>query len=496
VNATVSRLRSVVRHRLRIVRDHRRSLRVRLLAALLGTSVAVLAAVDVATLTAIRSFLLQRIDNSLARAHRVAETRIADAAADGSLQSSLTPGRYYVGLAGSDGKLRPLLMDPITSPDPPRLPAGLATASTNPRTAPATSGGAPYRIVVTAVSGQLQTHLVVGVSLDEYDRTVGHITLDLVVGTVAAFVVLAAAGWALTRRGLRPLERIADRAETVTGGDMSTRMDVVEATSEIGRLSTALNSMLDRIEQSVRERDAAQERTRQFMADASHELRTPLTTVRAYAELYEQGALEDSAAVSEAVRRISGEAGRMSELVDELLTLARFDAYPAPTHRRIDLAAIVHEAATDAQAVEPGRRIAACTGERPAWVDGDSAQIAMMISNLLANVRVHAGPSAQVTVAITHAPGRHVLDVCDTGPGVPATALPHLFDRFYRATPATQRSSGLGLAIVAAIVEAHGGRVAASLVQPCGLRIRIELPDAGGTETQILLAAGNCVVES
>lgn len=485
----MSRLRSSLGRRMRAVRDHRRSLRVRLLAALLGTSIAVFTAVDIATLTAIQSFLMQRIDNSLTRAYRIAQNRLGDSAPDASLQSSLTPGRYYVGMAEPDGVLRPLLLDPLTSVNPPRLPADLARVSASPHTASATRGGPPYRIVIADVPNNPGAHLVVGVSLEEYNTTVGHITFDLTVGTVAAFVVLAGAGWALTRRGLRPLERIADRADTITGGDLSTRMDQAEATSEVGRLSTALNSMLDRIERSVHDRDAAEARIRQFMADASHELRTPLTTVRAYAELYQQGALADTAAVSEAMGRISSEAARMSGLVGQLLTLARLDAQAPSARCRIDLAALVSDAVTDARAVEPGRRIAVHAGEGPAWVDGDGGQLTTMISNVLANVRVHAGRSAEVTVSIEHRDGRHLLEVADDGPGAPDDALPRLFDRFFRAAPAAQRGSGLGLAIVAAIAESHGGRVAATHAQPSGLRIGIELPCAAGPPARRIGAA-------
>jgi two-component system, OmpR family, sensor kinase len=480
----VAAIWSTFRRRLRIIREHRRSLRLRLFAAMVGTSVAVFVAVDLVTLTAIQSFLMQRMDNTLARAVRIADTRLAEATPDMSLQAGLTPGRYYVGTVGADGTLRPLLPDPITSGNPPRLPPDVAHVGSNAHTAAASAGGAPYRVAVTAMPGQPDAHLVVALSLDEYETTLGRITLDLSAATAAAFVLLAAAGWVLTRRGLRALERIADRADTVTGGELSTRMDVTETSSEVGRLATALNSMLDRIEHSVQERDAAEAQMRQFMADASHELRTPLTTVRAYAELYEQGALEDSAAVSEAMRRISSEAARMGDLVAQLLTLARFDAQRTPDRRRLDLTALVHEVVTDARAVEPERRIMLRGCQRPAWVDGDRAQLAMLISNLLANVRIHAGSAAQVRVTIAQRAGHDVIEVADTGPGVPTDALPHLFDRFYRAAPGTQRGSGLGLAIVAAIVQAHGGHLSASHVQPHGLRISIELPEPPGPAAQ------------
>jgi len=449
-----------------------RSLRLRLLFALVGTSMAVFAAVDVATISAIRSFLLHRVDNSVNRVHTVAQRYLEGRVVD-RLPPTFTPGRYYVGLAKADGSLTPLLPDASTSGNPPTLPAKLTRVSSAPRTAPARSGGPPYRIVVTPFSGR---YLVVGVSLEDYDATVGRLTLDIVLASAAAFVVLAGAGWALTRRGLRPLERIADRADTITGGELSQRIAVRAATSEVGRVSTALDAMLDRIEGSVQERDAAQQSIRQFMADASHELRTPLTTVRAYAELYQQGALRDRIAVDEAMARIHGEAARMSELVDQLLCLARSDAAVAPERVRVDLAAVLDDAVADARAVEPARQIA--VDAEPAPVDGDPAQLQMVIGNLLANVRVHGGPEARVTATLRRRGDRCVLVVTDTGPGVSPDALPHLFERFFR-TDRGSRGSGLGLAIVAAIVEAHGGRVGAAAAAPSGLQITVELPAAG-----------------
>jgi two-component system, OmpR family, sensor kinase len=474
---------AAVRRWLRRLGRHRPSLRARLLAALLGTLLVVLAVVDTATLSAIRSFLLERIDHSLARANRIAQNSVTGAALTPSLQPNLTAGRYYVGVATADGRVRALLSDPATVGNPPRLRGKLAGTTPDPRTVAATSGGAPYRVVVTAMPGQPGAYLVVGISLEEYEAASGRITTDLVAGAAAAFVVLALAGWALTRHGLRPLERIADKADTVTGGDLSTRMEIGSATSEVGRMSTALNSMLERIEESVRERDAVQQRIRTFMADASHELRTPLTTVRSYAELYEQGALADSAAVATAMHRIASEAARMSDLVGQLLTLARFDEQVAPARRPVDLSAVVCEAVADARAVEPRRPISIHTGAAPVWVDGDPTQLIMMTSNLLANVRMHAGPAADVTVTVTHSDARCVLEVGDSGPGVPPEALSRLFDRFYRAPTNEQRSSGLGLAIVAAIAEAHGGQVRASLRRPTGLAIRVDIPEAGTVPT-------------
>jgi two-component system OmpR family sensor kinase len=236
--------------------------------------------------------------------------------------------------------------------------------------------------------------------------------------------------------------------------------------------------MLARIETGVLEREASQEQVRRFFADASHELRTPLASLRANAELYQQGALTSPDQVDEVMRRITLETRRMSQLVDDLLRLARLGQHPGQSREPVDVTALVHACAERARIADPARtwRVSVADGLA---ATGDEELLRRAVDNLLTNVLVHtpAGTAAAVTAA--GGAGEMTIEVRDDGPGVPPDRLPHIFERFYRA--ADTRSprapgSGLGLAIAAEIAAAHGGTAAAAPVSPHGLRVTLTLP--------------------
>jgi len=263
-----------------------------------------------------------------------------------------------------------------------------------------------------------------------------------------------------------------------------------DSATEVGRLGAALNGMLARIEAAVHEREESQELTRRFFADASHELRTPLASLRANAELYQQGALPERAQVDEAMRRIALEAQRMSALVDDMLRLARLDDHPEPQHEEVDLSGLVRECTERAQSADPAR--VWCTDIEPGLtVTGDPELLHRAVGNLLANVSAHAPATAAGLITASHRGGAVTIDVSDDGPGVPPAQLARIFDRFYRA-PAPDRpaGSGLGLAIVAAVAAAHHGTAAATLNRPHGLRITLALPASPPLSQPVLAAAG------
>jgi two-component system OmpR family sensor kinase len=244
----------------------------------------------------------------------------------------------------------------------------------------------------------------------------------------------------------------------------------------MGRLGSALNGMLARIEDFVAERDASQEATRRFFADASHELRTPLASLRANAELYEQGALSQRSQVDEAMRRITLEAQRMGVLVDDMLRLARLDQHPGQQCETVDLSALAAECVQRARTAQPGQTWR-CDITDDLEVTGDEELLRRAIDNVLGNVTAHTPEDATASLAVTGGDGRVVVEVSDDGPGVPPDQLSRIFDRFYRvAVPARRPGSGLGLAIVAAVAAAHHGSVAAALNEPHGLRITLTLP--------------------
>ena len=171
-------------------------------------------------------------------------------------------------------------------------------------------------------------------------------------------LLLAAVAWVLVRVGLLPLDRIGHTASRIAGGDLSHRVAAADARTEVGRVGLALNAMLDRLERAFSERQASEDRLRQFIADASHELRTPLASIRGYAELFRMGAAREPQEVEKAMSRIEDEAARMGVLVEDLLTLARLDEVADAPHSEVDLGRLADDAAGDARATAPDRPIA------------------------------------------------------------------------------------------------------------------------------------------
>jgi signal transduction histidine kinase len=331
---------------------------------------------------------------------------------------------------------------------------------------------------------------------------VGHqirsfVIAELITGGVL-LTLLALGGGALIGRGLEPLGRMARTADGISSGqDLDARMPGAGGRTEVGRLSGAINTMLDRLQQAFTARLTSERKVREFAADASHELRTPLTTIRGYAELYRQGALGPDE-LPDAMRRIEQEAQRMSALVAELLELARLDRPTSLDLAETDLAAVVRDAVADAAAVEPGRPVRA---EVPAELVAtvDERRIRQVLANLLGNVRAHTPPDTPAVVRLAAQPaggGGVLIEVSDRGPGMPAEEAARAFDRFHRAsrpdgTPgrdgaaAADRSSGsgLGLSIVQAIAHAHGGQATLESAPGQGTRVLVYLPSPKASST-------------
>jgi two-component system OmpR family sensor kinase len=338
--------------------------------------------------------------------------------------------------------------------------------------------------------------LVVARQPTAVNRQVGVVVVaELITGGILILMLALGGRW-LIGRGLAPLGQMAGTAHKITTqGDLTARMPDADESTEVGRLGWAINTMLDRIQQAFGARLRSEQKVRQFAADASHELRTPLTTIRGYAELYRQGALEPEQ-LPDAMRRIEQEAQRMSTLVAELLELARLDRTSSLDLAEADLSAVVRDAVADARAVEPGRPVHA---EAPTGLIAvvDEARIRQVLANLLANVREHT--PAQTPVAVRLAPVRDgvVLEVADGGPGMPQPDAARAFDRFHRGRDRADAgvgarmngsngsggdggsgSSGLGLSIVQAIAVAHGGQATLESWPGQGTRVRLWLPAA------------------
>jgi two-component system, OmpR family, sensor kinase len=294
----------------------------------------------------------------------------------------------------------------------------------------------------------------------------------------AVLLVLGSVSWVVVRVGLLPLDRMGHTAGAIAAGDLSHRVESTDPRSEVGRLGLALNAMLDRLEQAFGEREASENRLRRFIADASHELRTPLASIRGYAELFRMGAARDPADVEKAMRRIEDEATRMGVLVDDLLMLARLDEVADAPHGEVDLAAVVRDAVDDGRATAPTRTIRARLDE-PAPVIGDADQLRQVLGNLLRNAFVHTPEGTPIEVTLSRANGEVRLEIRDHGPGLPPGDPDALFERFWRTEGGRERGrggAGLGLAIVAAIVDAHGGHVRAENAGGGGASFVVTLP--------------------
>ena len=304
-------------------------------------------------------------------------------------------------------------------------------------------GSVHYRMLVQRLverPSNVEFNVVMAAPTTSVDESVASLVRNLLLvgGVVLALAIQA--GWLLIRRDLRPLDRIAATANSIAGGDLSRRAYVQHDRTEVGRLSTAFDAMLDRIQASFDSQQAAleakersEDRLRRFVGDASHELRTPLTALRGYVDLYRAGGLADDAALDQAMRRIGTESKRMSSLVEDLLLLARLDqGRPRYRNEKVDLSLLVEDSVADARAVEPLRPIAADI--RPGLiVMGDEDRLRQVVGNLFTNVRVHTPIDAGLEVRLGSREGRAELEVVDHGPGISAEHAEQVFDRFYRA---------------------------------------------------------------
>jgi two-component system OmpR family sensor kinase len=468
---------------------HRLSLRARLLLGAIVLTGVGLAVADVATYASLRSFLVARIDRTLDQ-ERLGAERLQRLGRLGIGPALPTLGTRPRGLAGAFVQVRAAGGAEIletrqearfpgqSAPAPPRLPSTIDVDPGELRyfTVEATSGGDRWRVRadLPPIGGRM---LVVATSLHDAEGTLHRLLLIELLVTAAVLAALAALGTWVVRLGLRPLEEIGVTAAAIAAGDLSQRVARDDQETEVGRLGRALNAMLQQIETAFRSREASEARLRQFVADASHELRTPLAAVRAYAELFARGAQARPDDLARSMEGIERESERMSVLVDDLLLLARLDEGRPLAREPVELDELVAEAVETARAVDPGRAIA-CSLE-PAPVLGDRVRLRQVVDNLLANTRAHTPAGTSVRVGVSRVNGNGVIEVADDGPGMSPEQVGRVFERFYRADPSRARASGgvgLGLSIVAAVAEAHGGTVSARAEPGAGARFRVELP--------------------
>jgi two-component system OmpR family sensor kinase len=333
-------------------------------------------------------------------------------------------------------------------------------------TAPFTIEGQGNDPDVRAVVQILPTGLgsvVVANSLADVDRTLQRLGFFfLILGLIALTAVGLVSRWIIAI-SLKPLEQVEETAEAIAGGDLSARLPAAKPDTEVGRLTTALNTMLARIEESFEARVNSESKLRRFVADASHELRTPLTAIRGFAELHRQGAVVGEVNTKELVGRIEKESIRMSTLVEDLLLLARLDQSREMTQEPVDLNTLLTEAVASAKAAGPNHLIELSLPSAEVFVLGDPQRIHQVVANLLANARTHTPDDSQIKVALDQGVAETIISVSDNGPGLSEDDQERIFERFFRADPSRARTSGegsgLGLSIVDAVMQAHGGYV-------------------------------------
>jgi two-component system, OmpR family, sensor kinase len=467
------------------------SLRSRLLAAVLALAAIGLLLLGGVTYAEQRSFLYDRIDQQLRTGIGFADHELEDRddqQGDGGPPPrggpgpgfGLPPGSYVQKRDASGRVIKGMPIETLgqTVTARPKLPAKVELGRFF--TVDGEKGaGTRYRVLAERDRGN-GTINIAAIPLRATDDNLERLLVVEALVVAAVLALLGVVSWLVVRVGLLPLDRMGHTAGAIAGGDLSHRVESTDPRSEVGRLGIALNAMLDRLEQAFGEREASEDRLRQFLADASHELRTPLASIRGYAELFRMGAAREPADVEKAMRRIEDEAARMGALVEDLLTLARLDEVADAPHGRVDLASIVRDTVDDGRATAPDREIRARI-DGPAVVLGDADQLRQVLGNLLRNALVHTPEGTEIDVSVEHRSDDVRLEVRDRGPGLPPGDPAALFERFWRSEGGRERGkggAGLGLAIVAAIVDAHDGQVEAANAAGGGASFVVRLPAA------------------
>ena len=474
-------------------------LRITLVALLVALVALALLATGLATTSLLRTYLTDQQDDALRSTVRQENPAVWRACLDGEYRA--TPREAYFACLPPDADTLVTIQGPYDSEGFPDIePDDVADGdyARVPGTVRA-ADGTSWRVM----TGRLPDGytLVVGSDLEGDQKAIGRLVrIEAVVGLIV-LTLLGVAGYLLVRNSLRPLAEVERTAQAIAAGDLSQRVPEGNERTEVGRLSTALNGMLARIESAFRAQQASEaeargseEKMRRFVADASHELRTPLTSIRGFAELYRQGAVGSDQEVARLMSRIEAEGSRMGVLVEDLLLLARLDQRRPLSLTPVDLAAIAGDAVHDARAVQPDRPIALHLDESLTDVPvvlGDEGRLRQVVGNLVTNALTHTPPGTRVGVSIGQDADGDVLllRVSDEGPGMDAADATRAFERFYRADTSRTRTgdgdgaeaggSGLGLAIVASLVEAHGGTIALDTAPGRGATFTVGLRRGG-----------------
>ncbi|MCW2819716.1 MAG: ATP-binding region, ATPase domain protein [Marmoricola sp.] len=341
-----------------------------------------------------------------------------------------------------------------------------------------------YRVV--AVDGPSGLVLVTGLPTRDADKTVAALVGTEVLLITMGLLVAGGIGTLVVRRQLRPLREVAATAHSVATKPLSSgSIDLDERVperltderTEVGQMGAALNTLLSHVEQSLEARHRSEQQVRQFVADASHELRTPLATIHGYAELSRRTP-DDPVALSSALAKVETETDRMATLVEDLLLLARLDSGRPLERDEVDLTLLLLESVADARVLSDAHRWQLHLPEEPVTVTGDEQRLHQVVRNLLGNARAHTPPGTTITVSTADRGAGADIVVHDDGPGLSPDLVEHAFERFSRGDSSRTRASGgagLGLSLVHAITQAHGG-TATVVSRPGSTTFTVSLP--------------------
>ena len=417
----------------------RRSIQVQQILALAPAGVA-----DAAIAEAIETRVAPEFNNRFVRVTRAPQILVFSAAAP------------------ADQSFDPAAVPPQTEPWPgTALVRQMATAS------------GPMLISLTAVDAASGNYLIeLGSALGPIEAQQRRLLSLLALMLPALVACAAGGGYLLVQRALQPVERMARTAEQISVQDLQERLPVAATGDALQRLSTSLNHMLSRLRDSVIS-------SRRFLADASHELRTPLTIIKG--ELQQLMSRQSGGAVAERIGGVLEEVARLEHLVSGLLVLSRLDAGDARREwADVDLSHLAAGTVENMRLVADDRGVQLqASALEPVTVCGDAPRLKQVIVNLLDNAIKFTPPGGVVGLTTRQLDGYVLLEVSDSGIGIPPESLPHVFDRFYRIDAARSRDdsgAGLGLAIVRSICSAHGAAVEVASTPGCGSRFRVRFP--------------------
>jgi len=462
-----------------------RSIRFRLTVWYAGLLAGLLLLFGGSTWFGLAQYLNRSLSESLARqARQIGENFLLDVRTSGEgyvieeINEHYSPERndHFVRVTRADGSTLYVSGPPINKGfDPAKVSAAPLSLARDATRDERLSGGGELLIYSLPFTARDGSRFVIesGVSYESIEDTLRGLLLTLAAGLPVVIAVAVMGGYWIMRHALRPLDEIASGAERITSRNLSERLPAPHSGDEIERLILALNRMIARLEESF-------QYIRRFTADASHELRTPLTVLRGELEAIAQRPRLDGEA-RDTVGSSLEETERLTRIVESLLAISRLDAGEAQMECvRFDLAELAATTTEQMRLLAEDKHIRLeCRANGQVEIAGDRARLKQVVVNLVDNAIKYTPEGGAVVVVVTDDDDHAVVLVEDNGAGVPADALPHLFERFYRVDKARSRQmggAGLGLAIVKSIVVAHGGQVKVESAEGKGSRFLVELP--------------------